>query len=78
MPSVEDRREQLAVLLWIQLEIGVLHEEDVAGCRGQPVAHGRALAEIDRVLAQADARIAQPAVLLDDPPRVVVATRRWR
>src|SRR4051794_11276609 len=69
--AVEDRREQAAVLVRVELEIGVLHEQDVAGGERESEPHGGALSEIDRAVVGLDAGVVDPAALVDRASRAV-------
>src|SRR5262245_14126134 len=69
--ALENRREQVAVLRRIELEVGVLNQQDVAGRVLQPDADRRSFPRVDRVVENADAAIAAPLAGGDRALRVV-------
>src|SRR5262249_25583346 len=66
-----DGRQQPAVLLGIELEVGVLNQDDVARGVLQADAHRAALADVDRVVVDADARVGDPCARVDRQSRAV-------
>ena len=69
--SLEQRLEQQAVLIRIELEVGVLHQDDVAAREREAEANGRALAEIDRAMVNVHGQSGRPAARVDDAARAV-------
>ena len=69
--AFEDRDEQLRVLRGIELEVGVLDEEDVAGGERQPHADRRALSQVDRAVIDMHGQERRKVSLVDGASRAV-------
>ena len=67
--------EQLRVLVGVQLEIGVLDQQDVAGREGEPEPHRRPFAEIDRAVVDVHRQVRrQPALVFGLAALAVIAS----
>ena len=76
--AVDDRREQLRVLVGIELEVRVLDQQDVAGreCQAQP--DRRPLAEVDRAVMDMHRQVAPAAAVRRSRGACRRSSRRWR
>ena len=69
--SLDDRREELRVLVRIELEVGVLDEQHVAGRERQPEADGGPLSHVDRAVVDMHGQVRRQHALVDRAARAV-------
>src|SRR5580765_969963 len=67
----QNRCQQPAILARVELQIGVLNEEDVARRLVESEPDGGALSEIDLAVVRLHSRIADPLARVDSPARAV-------
>src|SRR5436190_243353 len=68
---LEDGRDQPRVILRVELEIGILNQQDVARRLMQAETNGRTFSQIDVMVIQMDAWIARPSGRVEDASRAV-------